>query len=80
VIELRQGGSALPDAAAGKDRGLVQVGSTRVRLPRTGPARLPLRVFPGVTSVAVVCDGTCGAGLPPFLTLSPFVGLGNANP
>jgi hypothetical protein len=76
VIELRQGGGALPEAPAGRDRGLVQIGSTRVRLPRTGPARLPLRAFPGVTSVAVVCDATCGAGLPQVLTLSPFVALG----
>ena len=77
VVEFRQNGGALPDAVAGRDRGQVQIGSTRIKLPATGPARLALRIFPGVTSVAVVCAGTCGAGLPQFLTLTPFVAVGN---
>jgi hypothetical protein len=76
VIELRQDGALLPDAAPGKDRGLVQVGSTRLRLPPTGPSRLAVRVFPGVTTLAVICADTCGAGLPSYLTLSPFITLG----
>jgi hypothetical protein len=75
TIELQKDGAVLPDAAPGKDRGLLQIGPTRVRLPRTGPARAALRIFPGVTSVAVICDETCGAALPQFLTLTPFVAI-----
>jgi hypothetical protein len=78
AIDVLQNGAALPDAAPGKDRGIIQLGSTRLRLPRTGPSRVPLRLFPGVTTISVVCDDVCGAGLPPFLTLSPFVAVGAA--
>jgi hypothetical protein len=76
AIEVRRDGVPLPDAAAGKDRGAVQVGATRLRLPRTGPASLVVKVFPGVTSVALICDDTCGAGLPSFLTVVPRVRVG----
>jgi hypothetical protein len=76
TIEVRHNGSLLPDATGPKDRGAVQVGSTRVRLPRTGPAGFNLKVFPGVTSVAVICDESCGAGLPPFVTVAPRLKVG----
>jgi hypothetical protein len=76
ALEVRKNGAALPDATEGKGRGLLQVGSTRVALPPAGPARAEVKVFPGVTSVAYICDDACGAGLPEFLTLVPLVRLG----
>jgi hypothetical protein len=80
VVEVRKNGALLPDATGTKDRGAVQVGATRMRLPRTGPARLAVKVFPGVTSVSVVCDESCGADLPPFLTVVPRAKVGSASP
>jgi hypothetical protein len=80
VVEVNKNGAPLAESPGGKERGTVQVGATRVRLPRTGAPRLSVRVFPGVTSVSVVCDETCGSGLPPFLTLVPRVRVGNAAP
>ena len=76
VVELRRDGAPLADASGTKDRGAVQVGSSRLRLPRTGPARMTMRAFPGVLSVATVCDDTCGAGLPPFVTPVPRLQVG----
>jgi hypothetical protein len=73
VVEIRRNGGSLPDATAGKDRGAVQVGDARVPLPTTGPARVSVRAFAGVTAVSVVCQASCGAGLPPFLTVAPRV-------
>ena len=64
------------DAQGVKDRGLVQVGTTRVHLPRTGPSRLILKAFAGITSVSIVCDESCGAGLPSFLTVVPHLHAG----
>ena len=77
VVEVSRNGAPLAEATASKDRGTVQVGATRLRLPRTGPARLTLKCFPGVTSVSIACDETCGAGLPPFLTVVPRVRAGS---
>jgi hypothetical protein len=76
AIELRHNGALLPDAAGVKDRGVAQVGATRVHLPRTGPSRLTLRAFPGITSLSLICDETCGTGLPPFVTVVPRVQVG----
>jgi hypothetical protein len=80
VVEISRNGAPLVEGTGGKDRGAVQVGATRLRLPRTGPARLVVKAFPGVTSVSVVCDESCGAGLPPFLTVVPRVRAGSAAP
>jgi hypothetical protein len=76
VIDLRRNGGPLPQATGTKDRGIVQVGATRVHLPRTGPSSLTLKVFPGITSVSIVCNETCGAGLPSFLTVVPRLHAG----
>jgi hypothetical protein len=76
TIELRRNGAPLPAATGIQDRGLVQVGTTRFHLPRTGPSRLMLKAFSGITSVSIVCDETCGAGLPSFLTVAPRLHAG----
>jgi hypothetical protein len=75
VVELRKNGAPLPDAAAGKDRGAVQLGTTRLRFPATGPARLTVKTWPGVAGISYVCDGAC-ADLPPFITPVPRVKAG----
>lgn len=79
ALEVQRNGAPLPDATGAQDRGAVQIGVTRLRLPRTGPARLMVKAFPGITSVAVLCDESCGAGLPAFLTVAPRVRVGAPN-